>query len=234
MMRGGHDAPMSTPSDVRYAPTAGEELAHSVTHGLGALLAVFGLVTLLGDAFARGDIGAAVAHGVYGGSLVALYLASTVFHAVPPRFARLKALLQRGDHAAIYLLIAGTWTPFTMLALDGVFAVGFFSIVWGLAAIGLVLTAGSLRYHDDVEAMKVYEKRSIVLYLAMGWLALFALKPLAGALPTASIVFLVGGGVAYTVGVAFFVSTRKWTHSIWHLFVMAGSALHFVSIFLIG
>ncbi len=232
MMRGAHAHPMSTAPAV-YAPTTGEEIAHAVTHGLGALLAVAGLVVLLGDAFARGDVGAAVAYGVYGGSLVVLYLASTVFHAVPPRFVRLKALFQRGDHAAIYLLIAGTWTPFTMLGLDGVFAVGFFSVVWSLAAVGLVLTASSLRYHDDVEAMKVYEKRSIILYLAMGWLALFALKPLVGTLPVASIAFLVGGGVAYTVGVAFFVSTRKWTHSIWHLFVMAGSALHFVSVLLI-
>lgn len=231
-MRRVHASPMSTAPAV-YAPTTGEEIAHALTHGLGALLAVAGLVALMSSAFARGDVGAAAAYGVYGGSLVVLYLASTIFHAVPPRFVRLKAFFQRGDHAAIYLLIAGTWTPFTMLGLDGLFAVGFFSVVWGLAAIGLVLTAGSLRYHDDVEAMKVYEKRSIILYLTMGWLALFALKPLASALPTTSVALLVGGGVAYTVGVAFFVSTRKWTHSIWHLFVMAGSTLHFFSVFLI-
>ena len=227
-----HAAGMSKTPAV-YAPTAGEELAHALSHGVGALLAIGGLVTLVSSALVRGDTGAVIAHAVYGGSLVALYLASTVFHAVPPRWVLMKAFFQRCDHAAIYVLIAGTWTPFTMLALDGAFAIGFFSVVWSLAAIGLVLTAASLRFHDDHEAMQAYERRSIVLYLTMGWLALFALKPLVDTLPSVSIALLVGGGVAYTVGVAFFVSTRKWTHSIWHLFVMAGSALHFFSIVLI-
>jgi hemolysin III len=223
-----HALVMSQPSI--YAPTVGEEIAHALSHGVGAVLAVIGLVFLFTNDLIRGDDAALVAHGVYGGSLVVLYLASTFFHAVPPRWPRLKALGQRLDHAAIYGLIAGTWTPFTMLALDGAFAVGFFSVVWSLAAIGLVLTAASLRFHDDHEAMKAYERRSIVLYLTMGWLALFALKPLVDTLPSISIALLVGGGVAYTVGVAFFVSTRKWTHSIWHLFVMAGSTLHFFSV----
>lgn len=233
-MQVGHALAMPRmPPPAVYAPTFGEELAHAFTHGLGALLAVAGLVILVSTAVARDNIAALVGSAIYGGSLVGLYLASTIFHAVPARFARTKTFFQRCDHAAIYLLIAGTWTPFTLLALDDVFAVGFFSVVWGLAAIGLVLTAASLRSHDDALAMKVYERRSLILYLAMGWLALLALKPLVTALPGLSIALLVGGGVAYTVGVAFFVSTRKWAHSVWHVFVMAGSALHFFSIFLI-
>jgi len=215
-----------------YAPTTGEEMAHAITHGVGAIFAAAGMVALVVAASAHRTTAHVAACAVYGASMVLLYLASTVFHAVPARLARAKRFLNRCDHAAIYLLIAGTYTPFTVLAMDNDLGARVFVVIWGLAALGLLSTALSLR-PLDARAQRNYERRSLALYLSMGWLAVVALKPLLAALPSASFALLVAGGLAYTAGVAFFVSTRKWAHSIWHGFVLAGTGCHFGAIWLI-
>ena len=214
-----------------YQPTFGEEMAHAITHGVGAVLAMAGLVALVAVARTHQTLAHLVGLSVYGVSLVLLYLASTVFHAMPARLTRAKWFFQRCDHAAIYLLIAGTYTPFTMLVMHDPWGWRLFAVVWILAGHGLAITVASLRSRTQTDAVKRrYERRSLALYLSMGWLAVFALKPLADTLPTTSTALLIAGGLAYTVGVAFFVSKRKWAHSIWHGFVMAGSGLHFLSV----
>lgn len=216
-----------------YAPTFGEELAHAITHGFGAVLSLAGFVGLVLAARAHQTTAHLVGCGVYGLSLVMLYSASTVFHAVPAHMTRVKWFFQRCDHAAIYVLIAGTYTPFTLLALEDPWGLRIFAVVWILAGLGLAITAASLRANQTPKSIRTYERRSLALYLSMGWLALLIIKPLAETLPPMSTAFLIAGGVAYTVGVAFFVSTRKWAHSIWHGFVMAGSGLHFLAVFMI-
>jgi hemolysin III len=224
--------PATAPAKPAYAPTFGEELAHAITHGFGAALSLVGFVVLVVAARAHQTTAHLVGCGVYGMSLILLYSASTVFHAVPAHMTRTKWFFQRCDHAAIYLLIAGTYTPFTLLALDdNPWGIRVFAVVWVLAGLGLAITAASLRHPQTAASIKTYERRSLALYLGMGWLGIIIIKPLAQTLPMTSIALLVAGGVAYTVGVAFFVSRRKWAHSIWHGFVMAGSGLHFLAVF---
>lgn len=244
-MGGGHDGPMSNraPDPVSATPgtpsadsaerehTLGEEIAHAVTHGVGALLALAGLVVLVVAAAASGNPVHLVGCAVYGTTLLLLYLASTVYHAWPARLVRVKRVLQRVDHGAIYLLIAGTYTPFTLFSLEGPWAMRLFGAIWGLAAVGIYITVRSLRFHEQSREMRKYERLSLVLYLLMGWSVLIAVKPLMEALPGPDLALVVAGGVAYTAGVAFFVRQKKWMHSIWHAFVMAGSGLHFAAVF---
>lgn len=220
-------------SHAEVPPTVGEEVAHAVTHGVGAVLGAVGLIALVMNASASHSVAHVVACAIYGATLVTLYLASTIFHAVPGRFERAKRVLQRGDHAAIYLLIAGTYTPFSLIALEGPWGLGLFVAIWSMAALGLTMTAWSLRHPHCPVRMKTYQRRSLALYVAMGWLALFAIKPLMQALSTSTFALVIAGGVAYTAGIAYFISPKKWAHSKWHVFVLAGSALHFASIFLL-
>ena len=210
---------MSSPTG--YAYTEGEEIAHAITHGVGAVLALVGLAVLVAYAAASGSAVHIVGCGVFGASLFLLYLASTLYHAMPLSRPRAKGLLKHCDHAAIYLLIAGTYTPVTLFALTGPWGASLFGIIWGLALVGLVFTASPLRKHRRV---------ALALYLAMGWLVVVAAKPMFEALPPIALVLFVGGGVAYTVGVVFYVRKRKWAHTVWHGFVLAGSALHFFAI----
>lgn len=210
--------------------TAGEELLHVLTHGIGAVLSVMGVVLLVRRLPEGPSAAQLLAAGVYGGSLVILYGASSLFHAAPARFVRLKRVLQRGDHAAIYLLIAGTYTPYTLLGLTDPWSSRLFVVVWAFAAFGLLLTLRSLLgAGGDVEERR-YERRSLVLYLIMGWLSVLAFPEIVSSLPVQSVVLLVAGGVAYTAGVWFFIAERKWMHTVWHGFVLAGSGLHFASI----
>lgn len=245
-MAGVHDGPMSNraPDLIpikldapaagagEHEHTLGEEIAHAVTHGVGALLSLAGLVVLV-VAAASGSAAQVLGCTVYGTTLLLLYLASTVYHAWPARLVRVKRVLQRVDHGAIYLLIAGTYTPFTLFGLEGPWGMRLLAIIWGLAAVGIYITVRSLRFHEQSREMRKYERLSLVLYLLMGWSVLLAVKPLMEALPGPDLALVVAGGVAYTAGVAFFVRQKKWMHSIWHFFVMAGSGLHFAAVFAI-
>jgi hemolysin III len=198
----------------------GEEIANSVTHGVGWLLSTAALVFLVAVAVAAGDAWRVTAASVYGATLVLLYATSTLYHALPGR--RVKAVFQRLDHAAIYLLIAGTYTPFVLGPLRGVWGWSLFGVVWGLAALGVVLKS-------------VFGARlgvlSTAVYLVMGWLVVIAATPLAQRVPSAGLRWLVAGGVLYTAGVIFFAWERlRYAHAVWHLFVLAGSAAHFCAV----
>ncbi|HWT01067.1 MAG TPA: hemolysin III family protein [Pyrinomonadaceae bacterium] len=194
----------------------GEEIANSITHGVGLLLALSVLPFLITQAVRRGDSANIVGASVFGATLVMLYLASTVYHALPQN--RAKSVFQILDHAAIYLLIAGTYTPFTLGVLRGAWGWTLLALIWGMAIFGVVLKA--------VSGTKC-RRLSMCLYLAMGWLVLIAVRPVLSSVPAAGIVWIAAGGVAYTSGVAFFAAERmRYSHSIWHLFVLAGSVCH--------
>lgn len=200
--------------------TLGEEVANSLSHGLGLLLALVGVPVLVWDAARRGGALTVAGAGVFAVTLVLLYLASTVYHALPHNKA--KRLFQVLDHAAIFLLIAGTYTPFTLGVLRGGWGWTLFTVVWGLAIVGIVLKAvGGVRY----------PRLSMCLYLGMGWLALVAVKPVWLRVELSGILWLLAGGAAYTAGVAFFAAQRvRYSHFVWHLFVLAGSACHFFAV----
>jgi hemolysin III len=199
-----------------------EEIAHSAIHGLGVALSVAGLIALVLTARRTGDTWDLVASAVYGVTLVLLYLTSTLYHSIPHPPA--KRILRILDHSAIYLLIAGTYTPFTLVLLRGAWGWTLFGLVWGLAILGITL---------KVVAMGRFRRLSLVLYIGMGWLVLIALKPLTAALAHGGMVLLVLGGLAYTSGVLFYVWRRlPYHHAVWHAFVLAGSVLHFFAILL--
>ena len=202
--------------------TVGEEIANSLTHGVGALLAVGGLAILVTMAAIRGDAWHIVACSIYGAAMVVLYSASTLYHAVTG--PRAKAALQVFDHAAIFLLIAGTYTPFTLVSLRGPWGWSLFGVVWGLAVAGIVL---------EIAFPRRWPALSLVLYIAMGWVVVVAVKPLLDALPTGGLVLLLLGGLAYTGGIAFYAWRRlPYGHAVWHLFVLAGTVLHFFAVLL--
>jgi hemolysin III len=199
-----------------------EEIAHSAIHGLGIALSLAGLVALVVTAHRTGDAGNVAASAVYGVTLILLYLASTLYHSVPN--PRAKRILRMVDHSAIYLLIAGTYTPFTLISLRGPWGWTLFGLVWGLAILGITL---------KVTAMGRFRGLSLALYLGMGWLALVALGPLVQAIGRGGLILLTLGGVAYTSGVVFYVWRRlPYHHAVWHAFVLAGSVLHFFAVLL--
>lgn len=198
----------------------GEELAHSLTHGAGLVLGIAGLVFLVFLAARTGDPWRIVACAVYATTLVLLYLASTLYHALS--FTRARRVLQVLDHSAIFLLIAGSYTPFALVSLRGPWGWTLLAIVWGLAVAGIT-------------AKVVFGPRwpviSTVLYLAMGWTVLIAVKPLVEHVAPGGIAWLVAGGLAYTGGVVFYAWERlRYSHAIWHVFVLAGSACHYVAV----
>lgn len=204
----------------KHSYTAREEAAHAITHGIGALLALVGLVLLLQHSIAFGDIWHIASSAIYGGCLVALYACSTIYHAAPP--GGTKAKLQKLDHAAIYIMIAGSYTPITLISLHGVYGWTIFSVVWVLAIAGLCM---------DLLAKKRHHKIAITLYLGMGWIILLVIKPLIASLAVEGIWLLLAGGISYTVGVAFYVwHALKYHHVIWHLFVLAGSAFQYFAV----
>lgn len=200
-----------------YAPTRGEEIANSVTHGLGVGLAVAALVLLVVFAARRGDAWRVVSLAVYGSTLVILYTSSTLYHAVSN--PRAKRVLRVFDHSSIYLLIAGSYTPLALVPLRGPWGWSLFGLAWGLAIFGIVFKAF---FTGRFEAV------SVALYLVMGWLIVFAIKPVLTTVPPGLLMWLVLGGLAYTLGVVFFVmDNKRYFHAVWHLFVLAGSILHF-------
>jgi hemolysin III len=200
----------------------GDELASSVIHGVGILLSIAGLAVLVAFAALHGNALAVVACAVFGASLVLLYTASTLYHSV--RSAAVKPWLRKLDHIAIYLLIAGTYTPFTLIAMPGAWGWTLFVAVWALALAGSALELGLLgRYH----------KLAVLMYVGMGWIGMIAFRPLSEHLQTGGTVLLIAGGLAYTLGVPFYLWRRlPYHHALWHVFVLAGSVLHFLAVLL--
>ncbi len=198
----------------------GEEIANSVSHGIGLLAALAAFPILVIAAHRRGDAAGIVGASVFATSMVLLYLTSTLFHALPQ--CRAKRVFQILDHSAIYLLIAGTYTPFTLGVLRGNWGWTLFGLVWGLAVVGTVLKAlGGVRYTTI----------STWVYLAMGWLVLIAAKTVWTLVPGWGLFWLLAGGIAYTAGAVFFMAERiRYFHFVWHLFVVAGTACHFFAV----
>jgi hemolysin III len=197
-----------------------EELANTLTHGAGVVGSVAVTALLVTLAALRHDPFAIVGCAVFGAALLMLYTASTLYHAA--RSERLKRRLRVFDHCAIYVLIAGTYTPFTLMALRGGWGWSLFGVIWGLAAVGV---AFKLFFTGRFEAL------STGVYLGMGWLVLIAAGPMSRLLPVLTLVLLAAGGLAYTAGTVFYASRRiPYAHAIWHLFVLAGSGLHAVAV----
>lgn len=198
----------------------GDELASSVIHGLGIVLSIAGLAILVAFAAQSGDTQSVVASAVFGTALILLYTASTLYHSIPGDKA--KQVFRTLDHIAIYLLIAGTYTPFTLIAMHGAKGWTLFGTIWTIALIGSILELGWF---------KRYHKLAVLLYVAMGWVGMVAFKPLFAHLQMGGMTLLVAGGLAYTLGVPFYLARRMpYHHSIWHFFVLAGSVLHFMAV----
>lgn len=202
------------------AQTLGEEIANSVSHGVGLVAALAALPVLVWSAMQRGNPVEIAGASVFGASVVLLYLSSTLFHAFPR--SRTKRVLQVLDHSAIYILIAGTYTPFTLGVLKGAWGWTLFGLVWGMALTGTVLkVVGGIRYNTV----------STLFYLAMGWLVLLAADQVWALVPGWGIFWLLAGGISYTAGAMFFLAERlRYFHFVWHLFVVAGTACHFVAV----
>ena len=197
-----------------------EEIANAVTHGLGAVLSVGAGAVLITLAALSGDTWAIVGASVFVGSLVLLYTASTLYHAIPHTTA--KARLQTFDHCAIYVLIAGTYTPFLLGGMRGGWGWVLFVTIWALAVGGVVFKLFFTGRFNLV---------STLVYIAMGWLIVLAMGPMRASLPASTIGWLIGGGLAYTAGTVFYLNTRlRYAHAIWHLFVLAGSVCHFAAV----
>jgi hemolysin III len=196
---------------------SGEELANGLSHGVGLLCAIAATPLLIVSAVARGGAADIVGGAVFGGSMILLYLASATFHLA--RTPALKLRLQRFDHAAIFVLIAGTYTPFTLGVLGGPWGWTLFGLVWGAALLGVT---------TKLVAGVGHKRLSLAIYLTMGWLVLIAIRPLWVAMEGPGIIWLVLGGLAYSLGAAFYAAPRlRHGHFVWHLFVLGGSTCHF-------
>ena len=203
--------------------TLGEEIANAVTHGVGALLALVGLVVAVALAAVHGDAWRIVSVSVYGFMMLVLYLSSTLYHAVTE--PRVKHVFQVIDHATIYLMIAGSYTPFTLVALreaSPAWGWSIFASVWVFAILGVIFQSCYINR---------FPRLFTGLYLVMGWIMAIAIYPLWKAMGTAPIVWIVVGGICYSLGVIFYAQRRlKYGHAIWHLFVLAGTAVHYFAI----
>ncbi len=200
--------------------TEAEELANRLTHGFGALLSLVGLVVLMLAASSTGDPWKIVSCAIYGTVLTGFYVISTIYHSVRP--PHLRYLFRILDHAGIYLVIAGTYTPFTLVSLRGAWGWSLFGTVWGLAVAGVIFKIFM------THRLRVFAP---IFYIAMGWIAVIAFKPLLTALTPVGMGWLIAGGVAYTGGIVFYAWDRiPYNHAIWHVFVLVGSACHFFSV----
>jgi len=201
--------------------TLNEELFHSITHGIGALLAVVGLLVLVRLAVQGDDAWRIVSFSIYGGSLTVLYLASTLYHSFQDE--RRKSFFRHLDHLSIFLLIAGTYTPVTLICLRGVWGWTIFGLVWGFAVGGMVY---------ELLFLGRYKWITVTIYLGMGWLAVVAIKPMLTMIPRGLFWWILAGGLFYTGGVIFYVRKQmRYHHVLWHLFVLFGSACHFLGFF---
>jgi hemolysin III len=217
-LRQTEPAPVDETAGTRY--TLGEELANSLTHGFGLLLSIAGLCVLVIAASALGGIREIASCGIYGASLIAVYTTSTLYHSATR--VETKRVLRTLDHVAIFLLIAGTYTPFVLIALGGAWGWSLFAAVWLLAVCGMIF---------ELTSWRRFRGAMIALYIAMGWIGLVAVKPLVAALPSAGLWLLFGGGVSYTAGVLFYLwRGLRYHHAVWHLFVLAGSVLQYFAV----
>ena len=204
--------------DARY--TKGEELANSLTHGLGVVLSIAGLVVLVVCAAVYGNAWHIVSFSIYGSSLIVLYASSTLYHSVKPY--TVKKVFRILDHSAIFILIAGTYTPFMLVNIGGAWGWSIFGIIWACTISGIVL---------NVFFIGKFQKLSIAIYMGMGWLCVAASKEIVTYVPHLSIALLVLGGLFYTFGVIFYVWRKlPYGHAVWHLFVLAGSIFHYCSV----
>ena len=209
---------MTPYSKPRYS--IGEEIANSVTHGVGVVLSIGGLAVLTAFASVLGNTWHIVSCSIFGATLILMYAASTLYHSI--QLPRVKSILQTIDHSVIFLLIAGTYTPFTLVNLRGAWGWTLFGVVWALAIIGIIFQVTKLRKWPLI---------SLALYVGMGWVVVFATKPLLAAMAPGGLLLLLLGGLSYTVGIVFYVWRRlPYHHAIWHIFVLAGSAFHFFAI----
>jgi hemolysin III len=204
----------------RRSQSVGEEIANAVSHGVGLLAAVVAAPVLLAATAQRGGVAEIVGASIFGVTMVLAYLTSTLYHALTRN--RAKRVFRTLDHGAIFLLIAGTYTPFTLGPLRGIWGWSLLGLVWVIAVAGVAFKAvGGLRY----------AKLSTCLYIAMGWLVIVAIEPLRLNMPMPGILWLLAGGIAYTTGVAFFAPQRlRYGHFVWHLFVLVGTACHFAAV----
>ncbi|PNR99522.1 hemolysin D [Petrotoga miotherma DSM 10691] len=201
--------------------TTGEEIANAVIHGIGALLSIAALVLLVVFSAINGQPWSIFSSVIYGSSLIILYTSSTLYHSFQRK--KMKDLFEIFDHSAIYILIAGTYTPFALITLSGRLGWIIFSVVWVLAAIGIIF---------KIFFVKRFRILSTILYIAMGWLVVFAMEPLVTNLDFWGVFWLVIGGILYTVGTIFYVWRKiPYHHALWHLIVLAGSICHFFSVF---
>jgi hemolysin III len=197
-----------------------EEVGNSITHGVGAALSIAALVILVVFAVLQGNPSKIVSFSIFGSSLIILYTASTLYHSFSNK--TVKRYFKIFDHAAIYLLIAGTYTPFTLILLKGAWGWTIFGIIWVLAIVGVIF---------KLLFIERFPKISTTIYLLMGWLILIAIKPMLESVPVGGLVWLLAGGLAYSTGVIFYVWEKlPFNHTIWHLFVLAGSICHFFSV----
>lgn len=197
-----------------------EELVHALTHGIGAVLSIAGLVILVILSALYGDAWHVVSCAIYGATMITLYTASTLYHAVTS--SKWKVRMRIFDHASIYLLIAGTYTPFMLVNLRGPWGWSIFGVIWGLAIVGLVFKLFFTGRFGIV---------STVVYILMGWIALIAIKPMMDLIPSGGLTLIFTGGALYTGGVIFYAMKKlRFHHAIWHLFVLGGSACHFLAV----
>ena len=198
-----------------------EELISSISHGVGGLLGISALVLLVVFSAITGDPWKVASCAVYGATLIILYTMSTIYHAL--RVNKAKRVFRVIDHCSVFLLIAGTYTPFTLVSLRGVTGWWMFGVVWGAAVLGIVLNCVDL---------KKFAKFSMICYIAMGWVVILAIKPMINAVGASGMIFMLLGGIAYTIGAAIygFGKKIKYMHSLWHFFVLAGSILQFFTI----
>ncbi|MGJ7034585.1 PAQR family membrane homeostasis protein TrhA [Anoxybacillus eryuanensis] len=203
--------------------TKEEEIVHAITHGVGAVFSIAALVILTVTAAMYGNAWHVVSFTLFGGTMLILYLSSTIVHALPK--GSWKRLFEIFDHSAIYFFIAGTYTPFLFLAVKGAIGWTLFGIVWGLALLGTVFKCFFVNR---------FLYTSTIIYVVMGWLIVFAWKPLVSSLSLEGVVYLVIGGILYTIGAVFYVWRGfKFHHAVWHLFVLGGSVAHFFAVFVL-
>lgn len=201
-----------------------EEIANAISHGLGLAFSIVALTLLLVYSIRSSNITAIIAFSIYGATGIFLFLASTLYHSLPVENA--KRILRVFDHSSIYLYIAGCYTPIALLGMEGGWRVGMIVSVWLIAIAGV--TFKILTY----KSMEKYKKYSLVLYLAMGWMALLAIKPLMENYPVGFLMYLLAGGLVYSVGTVFYAIKKiPFNHAIWHLFVLGGTVVHFLGIF---
>jgi len=200
--------------------SVGEEIANSITHGIGALLSIGGLAVLVGFASLRGDAWHIASCSIFGSTLILLYVASTLYHSIP--LPNIKEILRMIDHSAIYLLIAGTYTPFMLVNLRGPWGWSLFGTIWGIAITGILLKTTSFGRLPGI---------SLGFYLAMSWIVIIAIKPMLAVLDKGGLELLLLGGLTYTAGIVFYAWKKlPYSHAIWHVFVLAGSCFHFFAI----